>query len=235
MHTSDAIHLYTSGGEDETPSEREGTAAAMHNLEGGVEKHRFVSLLLREVPRSLVCSSLGRGEGPPGCLGGGALLLGALLGQEHGVHVGQHTSVGDGHTAQQLGQLLVVADGQLDVAGHDAGLLVVAGSVAGQLQHLGAQVLQHSGQVNGGTSTDALSVLALLQVAGDAAHGEGEAGLGGTGHGLLAGSGPALASACAACLACHVVCVVLGCLMRVIKCLYKQGVPLLVKYQGISV
>ena len=50
--------------------------------------------------------------------------------------VGEHTAGGDGDGAQQLGELLVVADGQLDVAGHDAGLLVVAGGVAGELQHL---------------------------------------------------------------------------------------------------
>ncbi|PNH08783.1 hypothetical protein TSOC_004632 [Tetrabaena socialis] len=45
-------------------------------------------------------------------------------------------------------ELLVVADGKLDVARHDAVLLVVAGSVAGQLQHLGSQVLEHGGQAS---------------------------------------------------------------------------------------
>jgi hypothetical protein len=78
----------------------------------------------------------------------------ALLGQQHAVDVGHHTASGDGHLAQQLAQLLVVADGQLDVAGDDAVLLVVAGSVASQLQDLGGQVLQHSSQVHGGTSTN---------------------------------------------------------------------------------
>ena len=114
--------------------------------------------------------------------------------------VGQHTAGGDGHAAQQLGQLLVVADGELDVAGDDAGLLVVAGGVAGQLQHLGAQVLQHGGQVHGRAGTDAVGVLALLQVAGHAAHGELQAGLAAAAHGLglLAASG-ALATACHCC------------------------------------
>lgn len=46
-----------------------------------------------------------------------------------------HTG-GDGDAAQQLAQLLVVAHGQLDVAGHNAGLFVVAGGVACQLQNL---------------------------------------------------------------------------------------------------
>ena len=66
--------------------------------------------------------------------------------------------------AQQLGQLLVVAHSQLDVAGHNAGLLVVAGSVAGQLQHLGSQVLKHGGQVHRGASTHSGGIFALLQV-----------------------------------------------------------------------
>ena len=43
---------------------------------------------------------------------------------------------GDSDIAQQLAQLLVIAHSQLDVAGDDTGLLVVAGSVACQLQHL---------------------------------------------------------------------------------------------------
>ena len=76
-----------------------------------------------------------------GLLGRGLLLrllrllardLGAL-GDQHGVDVGEDTALGDGHAAEQLVQLLVVADGQLDVAGDDARLLVVAGGVAGQL------------------------------------------------------------------------------------------------------
>ena len=56
------------------------------------------------------------------------LLLGGLLGQEHGVDVGQHTAGGDGHLAQQLAQLLVIAHSQLDVARDDTRLLVVPGA-----------------------------------------------------------------------------------------------------------
>jgi hypothetical protein len=87
------------------------------------------------------------------------LLLGSLLGQQHGVDVGQDTAGGNGDAAQQLAQLLIVAHGQLDVAGDDAGLLVVAGSIACQLQDLSCQVLQHCGQVHGSTSTHAAGVL----------------------------------------------------------------------------
>jgi hypothetical protein len=45
--------------------------------------------------------------------------------------------VGDGDAGEQLSELLVVADGEQQVARHDAGLLVVLGRVAGQLQDLG--------------------------------------------------------------------------------------------------
>jgi hypothetical protein len=87
-------------------------------------------------------------------------LLGGL-GDEHRVDVGQNTAGSDGHTAEELVELLVVADGQLDVTGHNAGLLVVAGGVAGQLKDLGSEVLEDGGQVHGGTSTDAGGELAL--------------------------------------------------------------------------
>ena len=50
--------------------------------------------------------------------------------------VGHHTAAGDGGAAEQLGQLLVIAHGELDVARHDTGLLVVPGGVSGQLQDL---------------------------------------------------------------------------------------------------
>ena len=105
-----------------------------------------------------------------------------LLGQENGLDVGQDTSLGDGDSAQELVQLLVVADGQLQVAGVDSGLLVVAGSVAGQLEHFSGEVFENSGQVdlksdksqsdqeiekaqetNRCSGSDALSVVALAE------------------------------------------------------------------------
>ena len=46
-------------------------------------------------------------------------------------------------------EFVVVGNGQEDVSRCDDLLLVVASSVAGQLQHLGTQVLQHGRQVDG--------------------------------------------------------------------------------------
>jgi hypothetical protein len=79
------------------------------------------------------------------------------------VDVGEDTALSDGDVAKQLVQLLVVADGELEMTGNDTRLLVVAGSVAGQLEDLGRQVLKDSGKVDGRTSTDTLGVVALAE------------------------------------------------------------------------
>ena len=100
-----------------------------------------------------------------------SLLLG-LLGQKHGLDVGEDTTLGNGHTGQKLVQLLVVADGQLEMPGDDPGLLVVTGSVACQLKNLSSEVLHDSSQVDGGTSTHTLGVVALAEEPVDPAHGE---------------------------------------------------------------
>jgi hypothetical protein len=50
--------------------------------------------------------------------------------------MGKGSTGGNGDSSQQLAQLLVVADSQLDVAGHNPGLLVVPGSVSSQLKDL---------------------------------------------------------------------------------------------------
>lgn len=55
--------------------------------------------------------------------------------------VGEHSPRRDGHVRQQLVELLVVANRQLDVAGGDALLLVVAAGVSSELQDLSAEVL----------------------------------------------------------------------------------------------
>ncbi|KAA8577960.1 hypothetical protein FQN60_005397, partial [Etheostoma spectabile] len=118
------------------------------------------------------------------------LLLGGLLGllgQQDGLDVGQHAALSDGHPAQQLVELLVVADRQLQVAGDDPGLLVVPGGVSGQLQDLSGQVLQHRRQVHGGSGTDPLGVVALPQEPVDTADRELETGPGGPGLGLSSG------------------------------------------------
>jgi len=93
-------------------------------------------------------------------------LLG-LLGQEDSLDVGEDTTLGNGDTREQLVQLLIVTDGQLEVAGDDPGLLVVPGSIASQLKDLSSQVLHDGSHVDRGTSTNTLSIVALPQQAVD--------------------------------------------------------------------
>jgi hypothetical protein len=68
----------------------------------------------------------------------GLALATGLLGQQRLMNVGQHPAGGDGDSSEQLTEFLVVAHGELDVARHDAVLLVVARRVARQFQHLQA-------------------------------------------------------------------------------------------------
>ena len=86
--------------------------------------------------------------------------------------VGHDATGRDGGGADELVELLVVLDGELDVARDDAGLLVVLGGVATELNELGGQVLEDGSHVDGSASSDTLGVAALLQVRRDAAHRE---------------------------------------------------------------
>jgi len=96
------------------------------------------------------------------------------------VNVGEDTTLGDGDVSEQLVQLLVVPDGELEMTGDDTGLLVVAGSVTGQLEDFGREVLQDGSEVDGRTGTDTLSVVALAEQTVDTTDGEGETSLGRT-------------------------------------------------------
>ena len=89
-------------------------------------------------------------------------LFSGLLGEKHGLYVWKHTTLGDGDALQELVQLLVVADGQLEMARIDAGLLVVTGSV----------VFHDGGPINWSTGTDTLGVVALSQETMDTANRE---------------------------------------------------------------
>lgn len=52
------------------------------------------------------------------------------------MNVGKHTALGDGDMAEKLVQLLVVADGELEMTRDDTGLLVVTSGVSSQLKDL---------------------------------------------------------------------------------------------------
>jgi hypothetical protein len=65
---------------------------------------------------------------------------------------------------KELVQLFIVLDCQSNVTGHNAALLVIASCVSSELQDFCAQVLQHCGEVDGGSSSHTLGVLALFEV-----------------------------------------------------------------------
>jgi len=96
-------------------------------------------------------------------LGGAGWSRVGLLWQQNGLDVRQDAALGDGDTRQELVQLLVVSDGQLQVSRDDSGLLVVSGSVAGQLEDFSAQVFKHGSQIDWSSSTNTLRVVALPQ------------------------------------------------------------------------
>lgn len=76
------------------------------------------------------------------------LRLAALGRQELALDEGQHTTLANSHAAEQLVELLVVANSQLQVTGNDTRLLVVTGSVACKLENLGSKVLKDSSKVD---------------------------------------------------------------------------------------
>ena len=94
------------------------------------------------------------------------------------MNVGEDTTLGDGNVSEKLVQLLIVPDGELEMTGDDTGLLVVAGSVTGQLENLSSEVLKDGSEVDGGTSTDTLGVVALAEETVDTTDWESETGLG---------------------------------------------------------
>lgn len=94
--------------------------------------------------------------------------------------VGEDTTLGDGDVTQELVQLLIVADGELEVTGNDTGLLVVTGGVTSQFENFSSEILEDSSQVDGSTGTDTLGVVALAEQTVDTTNGEGQTGLGGT-------------------------------------------------------
>ena len=91
------------------------------------------------------------------------LVTGGLPGQENGLDVWQNTSLSDGHTGEELVELLVVADSELEMARVDSGLLVVTSSVTGQFELLSSEVFEYGSEVDGCSTTDTSSIVALTE------------------------------------------------------------------------
>jgi len=77
-----------------------------------------------------------------------SLSLLGLLRKKNLMDVRQDTALGDSNRIKELVELLVVADGELQVPGDDPPLLVVSGSVPSQLEDLRSEVLEDGCQVD---------------------------------------------------------------------------------------
>ena len=93
-----------------------------------------------------------------------------LLGQQDCLDVRKDSSLGDGHTGKELVQFLIIPDGQLQVPGDDAGLLVVAGGITSQFKDFSGKILHDCSQVDWGAGTNTFGVVALAEEAVDSSH-----------------------------------------------------------------
>ena len=112
------------------------------------------------------------------------LSLGSLLGflgQENSLDVGEDSTLGNGDSSQQLVQLLIIADGELEVTGDDPGLLVVTGSIASQLKNLSCEILHDGSHVNRCSSSHTLSIVSLAEQTMDTSDRELESSTAGPG------------------------------------------------------
>jgi len=116
-------------------------------------------------------------------------LASGLLREQVLVNIGQDTTLRNGDVTQKLVQLLVVADGELEMPGNDTGLLVVARSVASQLKNFGREILEDGSEVDGSARTDALRVVALSEQTVDTTDREGQTSLGGSSLRVLGTAG----------------------------------------------
>lgn len=116
----------------------------------------------------------------------GSLILVLLaLGEQDLVDLGEDTTRGNSDLTEELVQLIVRADGKLEVTGRDGLLLVVSSSVSGQLEDFSSEVLKDGSQVDGGARTSTLGVVALAEETMNTTDGELESGLLRTRSGLV--------------------------------------------------
>jgi hypothetical protein len=67
------------------------------------------------------------------------------------MNVWQDTTLCDCDVSEKFVQFLIVADGELEMARDDTGLLVVTGSIASQLENFGREVFEDGSKVDGST------------------------------------------------------------------------------------
>jgi hypothetical protein len=96
------------------------------------------------------------------------------------VNVWQNTTLCDCDVTQELVQLLIIADGELEMTGNDTGFLVVTSGIAGKFEDFSSEVLKDGCEVDWSTGTDTLSVVALAEQTVDTTDWECETGFRGS-------------------------------------------------------
>ena len=94
----------------------------------------------------------------------------------------EDTTGGDGNILHELGELLVVSDGELDVSWDNSALLGVLGGVTSELENLSGEVLKDGGEVDWGAGADSSSRSVLLEESGDSTDWELETSSSSLGH-----------------------------------------------------
>jgi hypothetical protein len=92
------------------------------------------------------------------------------------VNVWQDTTLSDCDVTQKFVQFLIVTDGELQMTRDDTSFLVVPSGIASKFENFSCKVLKHGCEVYWGTSTNALSIVALSQKTVDTADRESETG-----------------------------------------------------------
>lgn len=64
--------------------------------------------------------------------------------------VWQNTTLCDCDVSEKLVQFLVIADGELEMAGDDTGFLVITGGISGQLEDFRSEIFKNSCEIDGG-------------------------------------------------------------------------------------
>ena len=74
--------------------------------------------------------------------------------------VGKNTTLSDGNSGKKLVQLFIVTDGELEMTWVNPVLLVVASSISCQFQDLSGEVFHDGSQVDWGTGSNSLGIVA---------------------------------------------------------------------------
>ena len=104
----------------------------------------------------------------------GSLLVTLALWEKEDVDVWENTTGGDGGSAEELVEFLIVADGELDMTRHNGLLFVLSAGITGEVKDLLREVLHDCGGEYAGSDTNHRCIATLFIVAVHSADGEDE-------------------------------------------------------------